>query len=120
MKKKILLVEDNNDSLEILGLRVTNFGYEAIKAHNSKEAIACVEANPPDLILMDLDLPDVDGVKTTAILKQNPKISHIPVVALTAWMSGRFHGTYPPNINEGTHPISVKGPTQYQVVPMVF
>jgi hypothetical protein len=64
MNKKILLVEDNNDSLEILGLRVTNFGYEAIKAHNSKEAIACVEAEPPDLILMDLDLPDVDGVKT--------------------------------------------------------
>jgi CheY-like chemotaxis protein len=87
MNKKILLVEDNNDSLEILGLRVTNFGYEAIKAHNSKEAIACVEAEPPDLILMDLDLPDVDGVKTTAILKQNPKTSHIPVVALTAWLS---------------------------------
>jgi CheY-like chemotaxis protein len=85
--KKILLVEDNNDSLEILGLRVTNFGYEAIKAHNSKEAIACVEAEPPDLILMDLDLPDVDGVKTTAVLKQNPKTSQIPVVALTAWMS---------------------------------
>jgi CheY-like chemotaxis protein len=87
MKKKILIVEDNNDSLEILGLRITNFGYEAIKAHNSKEAIACVEAEPPDLILMDLDLPDVDGVKTTAILKQNPKTSHIPVVAVTAWMS---------------------------------
>src|SRR5262245_58123708 len=87
MKKKILLVEDNNDSLEILGLRVRSFGYDAIKAHNSKEAIASVEAESPDLILMDLDLPDVDGVKTTAILKQNPKISHIPVVAFTAWMS---------------------------------
>ena len=87
MKKKILLVEDNNDSLEILGLRVRSFGYDAIKAHNSKEAIASVEAESPDLILMDLDLPDLDGVKTTAILKQNPKFSHIPVVAVTAWMS---------------------------------
>jgi CheY-like chemotaxis protein len=87
VKKKILIVEDNNDSLEILGLRVTNFGYEAIKAHNSKEAIAYAEAEPPDLIFMDMDLPDLDGVKTTAILKQNPKTSHIPVVALTAWMS---------------------------------
>ena len=87
MTKKILIVEDNNDSLEILGLRVTNFGYKAIKARNSKEAIACAEAEPPDLIFMDLDLPDVDGVKTTAILKQNPKTAHIPVVALTAWMS---------------------------------
>jgi len=87
MTKKILIVEDNNDSLEILGLRLTNFGYEAIKARNSKEAIACAEAEGPDLIFMDLDLPDVDGVKTTVILKQNPKTARIPIVALTAWMS---------------------------------
>jgi len=80
-------VEDNKDSLEILGLRVKTFGYEAIKAHNSKEAIACAEAERPDLILMDMGLPDVDGVKTTATLKQNPKTSRIPVVALTAWVS---------------------------------
>jgi CheY-like chemotaxis protein len=80
-------VEDNKDSLEILGLRVKTFGYEAIKAHNSKEAIACAEAERPDLIFMDIDLPDVDGVKTTAIIKQNPKTARIPVVALTAWMS---------------------------------
>ena len=86
MKKKILIVEDNNDSLEILGLRVTKFGYEAIKARNSKEAITYAEAERPDLIFMDMDLPDVDGVKTTAILKQNPKTSHIPVVAITAWI----------------------------------
>ena len=87
MKMKILIVDDNNDSLEILSLRVTKFGYEAIKARNSKEAIAYAEAEPPDLIFMDMDLPDVDGVRTTAILKQNPKTSHIPVVAVTAWMS---------------------------------
>ncbi len=87
MKKKILIVEDNNDSREILGLFVTKIGHQPIKACNSKEAIACVEAEPPDLIFMDMDLPDVDGVKTTAILKQNPKTSQIPVVALTAWMS---------------------------------
>ena len=87
MTKKILIVEDNNDSLEILGLRLTNFGYEAIKARNSKEAIAYAEGEGPDLIFMDLDLPDVDGVKTTAILKQNPKTARIPIVALTAWMS---------------------------------
>ena len=87
MKKKILIVEDNTDSLEILGLRVKTFGYEAIKAHNSKEAIAYAEAEGPDLILMDMGLPDVDGVKTTAILKQNPKTARIPIVALTAWVS---------------------------------
>jgi two-component system, cell cycle response regulator DivK len=87
LKKKILIVEDNKDSLEILGLRVTAIGYQVIKARNSKEAITYAEAEGPDLIFMDMGLPDVDGVKTTATLKQNPKTSRIPVVALTAWMS---------------------------------
>jgi len=85
--KKILIVEDNKDSLEILGLRVTAIGYQVIKARNSKEAITCAEAEGPDLIFMDLDLPDANGIKTTATLRQNPKTSHIPVVALTAWIS---------------------------------
>ena len=87
MKKKILIVEDNKDSLEILGLRITAIGHQVLKACNSKEAIACSEAECPDLIFMDLDLPDADGIKTTAILKKIPKTSHIPVVAVTAWMS---------------------------------
>jgi CheY-like chemotaxis protein len=87
MKKKILLVEDNSDTLEILGMRVTKYGYEPIKASNGKEAIGHAEAEQPILIFMDMDLPDIDGIKTTTILKQNPKTSHIPVVALTAWMS---------------------------------
>src|SRR5882672_11160832 len=58
-----------------------------LKARNSKEAIERAEAEQPDLIFMDMELPDVDGVKTTAVLRQNPKTSHIPVVAITAWMS---------------------------------
>ena len=87
VKKKILIVEDNKDSSEILSQFITKFGHEAIKAKDSKEGVALAEAERPDLIIMDMDLPDVDGVKTTAILRQNPKTSHIPVVALTAWIA---------------------------------
>ena len=87
MKKKILIVEDNKDSSEIIGLFITKIGHHPIKAKNSKEAITIAEAEEPDLIFMDLDLPDADGVKTTAILRQNAKTSHIPVVAITAWIS---------------------------------
>jgi two-component system cell cycle response regulator DivK len=87
VKKKILIVEDHQDCREILGLLLTKIGYHVIKAQNSKDAIACAEAEEPALIFMDMELPDVDGVKTSAILKQNPKTSHIPIVALTAWMS---------------------------------
>jgi CheY-like chemotaxis protein len=85
--KKILIVEDHNDFREVMNLFITKLGYQAIKAKNSNEAIAFAEAERPDLIFMDMELPDLDGVKTTAILKQNPKTSQIPVVALTAWMS---------------------------------
>jgi two-component system, cell cycle response regulator DivK len=87
VKKKILIVEDNSDSREILGLFVTKIGHHPIKAGNSNEAITVADTERPDLIFMDMDLPDADGIKTTAILKKNPKTSHIPVVALTAWMS---------------------------------
>ena len=87
MKKKILIVEDNNDSREIMNLFITKMGHQTLAAKNSKEAVALAEAEGPDLIFMDMQLPDVDGVETTAILKQNPKTADIPVVALTAWMS---------------------------------
>jgi CheY-like chemotaxis protein len=87
VKKKILIVEDNNDSREIMNLFITRMGHQTIAAKNSNEAIALAEAEGPDLIFMDMQLPDVDGVETTAILKQNPRTSHIPVVAFTAWMS---------------------------------
>ena len=80
-------MEDHHDCREILGLLLTKIGYHVIKAQNSKDAIACAEAEEPALIFMDMELPDVDGVKTSALLKQNPKTSHIPIVALTAWMS---------------------------------
>ena len=84
--KKLLIVEDNKDSREIMGLFLTKLGHQVIKASNSNEDIT-YEAECPDLIFMDLDLPDADGIKTTAMLKKNPKTSHIPVVAVTAWLS---------------------------------
>jgi CheY-like chemotaxis protein len=87
MKKKILIVEDNKDSREIMSLFITKMGYHPIKAKNSNEAIALAEAEGPDLIFMDMELPDLNGVKTTTIIRKNPKTSHIPIVALTAWIS---------------------------------
>jgi two-component system, cell cycle response regulator DivK len=85
--KKILIVEDHNDFREFLNLFITKIGHHPIKAKNSNEAITLAEAEEPDLIFMDLDLPDVDGVKITMMLRQNPKTSNIPVVAITACIS---------------------------------
>jgi CheY-like chemotaxis protein len=74
-EKILIIVEDNSDSREILRLFGTKIGHHPIKARNSHEAIMLAEAEEPDLIFMDMDLPDIDGVKTTAILKRNPKTS---------------------------------------------
>lgn len=87
VKTKILIVEDHQDCREILGLLLRRIGYHVIEAQNSKDAIACAEAEEPALIFMDLQMPDVDGIRTSAMLKQNPKTSHIPIVALTASIS---------------------------------
>ena len=87
MMKKILIVEDNSDYREIMNLFITKMGYRTITAKNSYEAIAFAEAEGPDLIFMDMQLPDVDGVNTIAMLKENPKTSRIPVVVVTARMS---------------------------------
>jgi CheY-like chemotaxis protein len=85
--KKILIVEDNSDYREIMNSFISKIGYRAIQAKNRYEAIAFAETEKPDLIFMDMELPDMDGVKTTAILRQNPKTSHIPVVAIRVWIS---------------------------------
>jgi CheY-like chemotaxis protein len=85
MQQKILIVEDNADSRELLALLLQRMGCLVIEAHNSKEAIARATAEQPNLIFMDLGLPDLDGIKTTAALKRSPETGHIPVVALTAW-----------------------------------
>ena len=64
MKKKILIVEDNSDYREIMNLFITKMGYRAITAKNSYEAIVFAEAEGPDLIFMDMQLPDVDGARS--------------------------------------------------------
>jgi two-component system cell cycle response regulator DivK len=87
MKKKILIVEDNRDSLEILTLFINRIGCQTLKAKNSKEAIELTETERPDLIFMDMELPDADGIKTAKVLKQNPRTCQIPIVAVTAWIS---------------------------------
>ena len=83
MNKKILIVEDNKDSLEILGLFITKIGHHSIKARNSKEAIAFAEAEEPDLIFMDIVMPGVNGYQATRMLNNDPETSLIPIIMVT-------------------------------------
>ncbi len=84
MSKRILVVEDQEDNMQILRDLLISAGYEMVEAENGEEALAAVAEQPPDLILMDIQLPGMDGFAATAMLKQDPATAGIPVIALTA------------------------------------
>jgi DNA-binding NtrC family response regulator len=80
---KILIVDDEPVFLEVMSMRINEWGYSLIKAENSKEAIEALKKNNPDIILLDYKLPDKDGIAT---LKEMRKINkRIPVIMFTAY-----------------------------------
>jgi two-component system cell cycle response regulator DivK len=83
--ERILLVEDNVMNRRLAQFLLKSQGYTVFEAANGHEALELVKAHVPDLILMDLQLPELDGFTTTRILKQDPTTKDIPVVALTAY-----------------------------------
>jgi CheY-like chemotaxis protein len=80
----ILLVEDNDLNRDMLSRRLARRGYAVLAAQDGEEAQAMACAHLPDLILMDIGLPEMDGWQATRLLKSNPKTSAIPIIALTA------------------------------------
>jgi CheY-like chemotaxis protein len=90
MSKKILVVEDVDDSRSILTIVLGSFGYESIEATNGTEAVKMALSEKPDLILLDLGLPDISGIDVAKAMKQNPSTAHIPIIAYTAWTTGEF------------------------------
>ena len=84
MTKRILVVEDQPDSRRIIRDMLASTDYEIIEAENGEEALAAVGKQRPDLILMDMSLPVVDGWEATRRLKAEPLTRAIPVIGLTA------------------------------------
>lgn len=81
---KILLVEDNEMNRDMLSRRLVRKGYEVIIAVDGNEGVSKAQTEAPDLILMDMSLPVLDGWEATKILKTFPATQSIPVIALTA------------------------------------
>ena len=81
---KILLVEDNEMNMDMLSRRLDRKGYEVVHAVNGREAITLAKSEAPNLILMDLSLPEIDGFEATMTLKQNDETRKIPIIILTA------------------------------------
>jgi CheY-like chemotaxis protein len=81
---KILYVEDNDDNVYMLRKRLTRAGFTVVIATDGVQGVAMAGSERPDLIIMDLTLPDMDGWEATRRIKTDPATKHIPVVALTA------------------------------------
>lgn len=82
--KKILLVEDNEVNMRLVKLTLKNQQYEFIEATNGEDAIELAEAHKPDLIILDIQLPKMDGYEVARVLKSKESLSNIPIIALTA------------------------------------
>jgi two-component system cell cycle response regulator DivK len=85
MKKRILVVEDQQDNRQILRDLLTNAGFDIIEAENGEDAIASAQASRPDLILMDIQLPILDGYEATRRIKADPNLKSIPIIVVTSY-----------------------------------
>jgi CheY-like chemotaxis protein len=80
----ILIIEDTENNRVLLTRRLKPRGHEIVTAEDAESGLALVESEKPQLVLMDVGLPGMDGWNATRALKQNPATKHIPVIALTA------------------------------------
>ncbi len=80
----ILLVEDNEMNRDMLSRRLTRLGFKVVMAVDGRQGLAAAQAERPDLVLMDMSLPEMDGWEATRRIKADPAISRVPVIALTA------------------------------------
>jgi two-component system, cell cycle response regulator DivK len=85
MTKRILIVEDTEDNRQILRDLLTAAGYELLEAADGEEGVAMAAAYRPDLILMDIQLPRIDGYEATRRIKGDPTLKEIPIVAVTSY-----------------------------------
>jgi two-component system, cell cycle response regulator DivK len=88
MSKRILVVEDQEDNRQILHDLLDHAGYELAEAESGEQALVEVAARRPDLILMDLRLPVLDGCETTRRIRSDPALRSIPIIAVTACALG--------------------------------
>jgi len=82
---RLLLVEDDASNARLFRMICEGAGYEVLEATDGQRALEVLRTHPVDLVLMDLQMPGLDGLSTTRILKEHPETAHLPVVIATAW-----------------------------------
>ena len=87
--KRVLVVEDNENNMKLLCLVLEKYGYEPIKAFTGKEGVEKAIQERPDLILMDIQLPDINGLEAVKRIRMMDDMQEIPIIAITSYaMSG--------------------------------
>jgi len=89
--RTIMVVEDYEDTRLLLKQGLEMMGYAVLEAVNGEEAVDIADREHPDLILMDLDLPILDGIAATQCIRQNPELENVPIVAVTAYPMSYSH-----------------------------
>jgi two-component system cell cycle response regulator DivK len=85
MSRRILVVEDHEDNRQILRDLLSSAGYEMVEAVTGTEGVAMAKTHHPDLILMDIQLPELDGYEVTRRIKADPTLRPIPIIAVTSY-----------------------------------
>jgi len=85
MTKRILVIEDTEDNRQIVGDLLSNAGYALIEAVDGLEGVATAEREQPDLILMDIQLPGIDGYEATRRIRAIPALAKVPIIAVTSY-----------------------------------
>lgn len=85
MKQKVLIVEDNELNMKLFNDLLEAHGIETIQTRDGRQAFGLAKAHRPDLIIMDIQLPEVSGLDITKMIKEDPDLKSIPVIAVTAF-----------------------------------
>jgi len=85
MNKRILVAEDHEDNRQILRDLLASGGFDMIEANDGERAVTAAEESHPDLILMDIQLPGIDGYEATRRIKANPALKAIPIIMVTSY-----------------------------------
>jgi two-component system cell cycle response regulator DivK len=95
VSKRILIIEDQEDNRRIMRDVLSASGFTSLEATTGEDGLASAEREKPDLILMDIQLPKMDGYEVTRRIKQNPDLKHIPIIAVTSYaLSGDDQKAY--------------------------
>lgn len=85
MSAKILTVDDEPDVLELIRFHLSKAGFEVVQAATGRQALEMIHEEKPDLVLLDLMLPDIDGFGVCELLRRNPDTASLPIIIVSAW-----------------------------------